>query len=245
MTEAQIAPNETVLTPDEFPDVSHLITEDDTPVDNWFSEKQMRLLTHPLYEGWAGPGEGRPFVMAANVGLYHSVNQPALVPSVFLSLDVTAPEDWWEKRHRVYFVWEFGKPPDVAIEIVSNTVGGELDEKMRRYARAAVPYYVVFDPLCQIQPERVQAYVLHLPQRIYTPIDTTRFDGVGLGLTLWTGEYEGRDDQWLRWQDADGQLIPTGQERVAEAEREIERERQRSDRLAAQLRALGVEPEDD
>ncbi len=33
----------------ESPDVSHLITEDDTPVDNLFSEKQQRLLTRPLY----------------------------------------------------------------------------------------------------------------------------------------------------------------------------------------------------
>ncbi len=31
------------------PDVSHLITEDDTPVDNFPSEKQQRLLTGCLY----------------------------------------------------------------------------------------------------------------------------------------------------------------------------------------------------
>ena len=30
------------------PVVDHLVTEDDTPVDNVFSEKQMRLLTEPL-----------------------------------------------------------------------------------------------------------------------------------------------------------------------------------------------------
>ena len=31
-----------------FPVVDHLVTEDDTPVDSFFSEKQMRLLTEPL-----------------------------------------------------------------------------------------------------------------------------------------------------------------------------------------------------
>ena len=31
------------------PDISHLITEDDTPVDNIFSERQMALLRTALY----------------------------------------------------------------------------------------------------------------------------------------------------------------------------------------------------
>ena len=38
------------------PDVSHLVTEDDTPVDNLFSERQMALLRETLYTSWAGPG---------------------------------------------------------------------------------------------------------------------------------------------------------------------------------------------
>ncbi|HMN31371.1 MAG TPA: hypothetical protein PKE45_24685 [Caldilineaceae bacterium] len=32
------------------PDTSHLITEDDTPVDNWCSEKNQRRLTGALYD---------------------------------------------------------------------------------------------------------------------------------------------------------------------------------------------------
>jgi hypothetical protein len=55
------------------PDVSHLITEDDTPVDNIFSEKQQRLLTSPLYDGWIGPGNERKFVAFANVGLFYAL----------------------------------------------------------------------------------------------------------------------------------------------------------------------------
>ncbi len=42
---------------------------------------------------------------------------------------------------------------------------------------------------------------------------------------------------WLRWYDQEGNLLLTGAERV-------EHERQRAERLAAQLRALGVEPQD-
>ena len=92
-------------------DVEALVTEDDTPVDNMPSEKQQRLLTEPLYSSWAGPGAGRRFLAAANVGVFAEARNPAIVPDVFLSLDVQVAADWWDKRHRSYFVWEFGKPP--------------------------------------------------------------------------------------------------------------------------------------
>ena len=36
------------------PDISHLVTESEEPVDNIISEKQMRLLTRPLYSSWQG-----------------------------------------------------------------------------------------------------------------------------------------------------------------------------------------------
>ena len=57
-------------------DIQCLITEDDTPVDNLPSEKQQRLLTEPLYSAWAGPGEGRTFLAAANVGIFAHLAQP-------------------------------------------------------------------------------------------------------------------------------------------------------------------------
>ena len=64
------------------PDVEHLITEDDTPVDNLFSEKQQRLLTDPLYASWPGPGTDRPFLAMANVGLFYSVERTPFVPDM-------------------------------------------------------------------------------------------------------------------------------------------------------------------
>ncbi len=109
---------------DLSPDISHLVTEDDTPVDNLFSETQQRLLCDCLYSSWSRPDGSRIFLVAANVGVFYAVHQPAIVPDVFLSLDVQAPQDWREKRNRTYFTWEFGKPPDVAIEIVSRPASG-------------------------------------------------------------------------------------------------------------------------
>jgi hypothetical protein len=59
---------------------------------------------------------------------------------------------------------------------------------------------------------------------------------VGLGLLLWEGTFEGVRSRWLRWCDAEGNLIPTAAEQA-------QAQRQRAERLASQLRALGIEPE--
>ena len=121
------------------PIVDHLVTEDDTPVDNFFSEKQMRLLTEPLHTSWNGPGQQRSFVAAANVGLFFAVHEPPLVPDMLLSTDVHLPADVHPKAHRSYFVWNYGKVPDVVVEVVSNREGGEDSGKLAAYAPSASP----------------------------------------------------------------------------------------------------------
>ena len=116
------------------PDISHLITEDDTPVDNIFSERQMALLRTSLYDSWPGPGDGRTYVAMANVGIFTMAEQTVLVPDLLVSLDVRAPDDPFLKINRSYFIWNYGKPPDVVVEIVSNAKGGAC-----RCARPAPP----------------------------------------------------------------------------------------------------------
>jgi Uma2 family endonuclease len=255
------------IPPELIPNVDDLITEDDTPVDNIFSEKQQRLLTESLYSSWAGPGEGRPFVVLANVGLFYGMYEPPLVPDVMLSLDVRLPSDPLFKRNRSYFIWEYGKQPDVVIEVVSNQKGGELSDKMREYERIRILYYVVFDPFEELGRIPFRLYELHVGNYVQ------RADGwleeIGLGLKLWQGAYEGVEAQWLRWSDRDGMLIPSGSERAdqeheradqeheraeqehqraelererAEQERErADQERERAERLAARLRELGID----
>lgn len=238
---AEILLEPTVLEVPEL-DISHLVTEDDTPVDNIFSEKQQRLSTEPLYSTWEGPpGEARPFAAMANVGLFYDVEEPAVIPDVLLSLDVRLPEDLWEKKHRSYFMWEYGKPPEVVIEIVSNRKGEELGKKRRLYARLGVAYYVVFDPAHQLSDDTLRVYERRGAQ--YMLKSDLWLPEVGLGLTLWVGEYEGQYQEWLRWCDADGHLILTGAERAQQEAQRAEQEAQRAERLAAQLRALGIEPQ--
>lgn len=71
-----------------------------------------------------------------------------------------------------------------------------------------------------------------------------------LFLGVWQGTRANRTGYWLRWWDAERNLLLWGSE-LAERERQraeqehqrAEQEHQRAERLAAQLRAAGIEPE--
>lgn len=220
------------------PDISHIVTEDDTSVDNFQSEKQQRLLVEPLYSSPVLPS---PFIVAANVGIFHALKQPPIVPDAFLSLGVAMPSDWSQKQNRSYFVWEFGKVPEVCIEVVSNREGEELTGKKAIYARIGVPYYAVFDPLEQLQSaselNESLLKVWALNAGAYTELAAPFWLGhVGLGLTLWEGEFEAVTGIWLRWCLQDGSLILTGKERA-------DREQQRANQLADRLRKMGIDPD--
>jgi hypothetical protein len=72
-----------------------------------------------------------------------------------------------------------------------------------------------------------------------------------LGLGVWFGNYKGCDRHWLRWYDADGNWIPTTEERELQERLAKEQERlakesalERADRLAQRLRELGINPDD-
>lgn len=215
-----------------LPDIRNLITEDDEPVDNLFSETQQRLLTEPLYSSWSG--NGRTFLAAANVGVFYLARNPAIVPDVLLSLDIEIPAGFWSQENQSYFLWEFGKPPDVVIEIVSKTVRSEDTEKKAIYARMRVGYYVILDPNKHLMPEALTIYRLNNFQ--YEAQSSSNLPALGLGLTFWEGQYEGKHDRWLRWVDDAGNLILTGKERA-------ENEKERADRLAEMLRQLGKNPD--
>jgi Uma2 family endonuclease len=227
--------------------------EDGKPVDNLFSEREMRLLVDSLYVSWPGPADGRNFVAMANVGMFYAQGEPPLVPDVLLSLGVKLG-DLSRKEHNTYFSWVMGKHPDVTIEIVSNKEGGEGDVKLEAYARLGISYYIIHDPLNKLGQGKLRVYGSH--EGKYRLLDKPWLQTIGLGLTLWRGEFEGVEEEWLRWQDRDGNVLLSGKEAAARlaqrAEQETQRaeqerqraeqERQRAERLAEQLRQLGVDP---
>lgn len=234
-------------------DISHLVIEDDNPVDNFQSEVQQRLLVEPLYSAEALPP---PFLAAANVGLFYKLKGDPVVPDVMLSLGVQRPDDFSQRRNRSYFVWEFGKVPEVCIEIVSNQEGDELklSQKSRRkgktltrrdlYAQIGVRYYAVFDPLRQIQGEdemdgallRVWSIVASGYRELTSESGMTsvgesiELEALGLGLALWEGPFEDEVTRlWLRWCDRNGQVIPTGAEGQKTAQQQAEAAQQQAE----------------
>ena len=249
-------------------DISHLVIEDDTPVDNFQSAQQQRLLVEPLYSSRALP---MPFVADANVGLFYKLKGDPIVPDVLLSLGIQRPEDFSPRQNRSYFVWEFGKVPEVCIEIVSNQEGDELtlSQKSRKkgktiskkeiYAQIGVRYYAVFDPLQQIQGrDEMDGALLRVwsiapegyteltpPEGISALSQSVWLNAVGIGLTLWQGQFEEEVTRlWLRWCDRNGQVIPTGAEGQEIERQGRQAEQGRAERLAARLRSLGINPDE-
>lgn len=259
-----------ILAKEDWPNTDHLITEDGQPVDGFYSERQMRLLAESLTASWK---PGRPFIVGANVGIFYINENPAIVPDVFVSVDVKTDPDYSSKAGKSYLLWNKGKPPDIVIEVVSNAEGNELTEKRRIYAQnVRAPYYVVWDPEEYLKGERLQVFILM--GRSYQPTPTAWFPELGLGLKPWQGEYAQSAGEWLRWIDGADNFLPCGEElfdlktsaemeadaarRKAEAatkqaegareqaeaaRKQSEMEKQRADRMAAKLRELGLDPD--
>ncbi|MEL7246166.1 MAG: Uma2 family endonuclease, partial [Cyanobacteria bacterium J06573_2] len=96
-----------------------------------------------------------------------------------------------------------------------------------------------------------QLRIYELVGRRFRENSETWLEQVELGLSLWSGEFEGRQDNWLRWCYQDGTVLPTGDERAQIAEKQAENEKQqkeqalsRAEILAQKLREMGVNPDD-
>jgi hypothetical protein len=161
---------------------------------------------------------------------------------------VQIPENWWEKNNRSYLVWNFGKFPELVLEIVSNKDGNELTKKLQIYEQMRVLYYIVYDPNQNLGGNILRIYTLG--GRHYLEMTDNWLEDIGLGITLWTGEFEGRNDSWLRWCDENGNILLTGDElakvaaeRAKNAEERAKNAEERAQLLAEKLKALGVDPD--
>ncbi len=248
----------------EEPDISHIEIDDGKPVDNIIAEKQHRLLVSSLYTNWK-PKE--KFVATTNVGVFYAVSKPPIVPDALISFGVDFPS--WEqfmshKKYRAYFVWVFGKPPDIVVEVVTNHKGDELTDKLKIYAEIRVPYYIVYDWIGIYGDPKVRVFKLNGAG--YVLKNDLNIDEYGLRVGLWNGAFESVEQgEWLRWYDADGNLLLTNEEwqaqttaqlnaekqraeeerqRAEEERQRAEEERQRAEKLAAKLRALGINPDE-
>lgn len=244
--------------PKNRPDYSHIITEYEEPVDDFISALERSLLVSPLYTSW---DTERDFVAHSNVGLFYELNTLPAVPDAMVIMDVVpiVSEDRSAKQSQTYMAWEYGKSPDIVIEVVSNLKVGELTDKVELYEKMGVPAYVVYDPFYMLSLDLITAFRRPWddPTAPYVQSDDLMYPEIGLGLTLWEGTYHQCTDQWLRWCTSDGELLSTGEEwgvwsrgrakarkRFENAVQErIKIEQEQAERYTQMLIAAGIDPD--
>ena len=211
-------------------DYESLITEDDTPVDNLFSERQQQLLADSLYTNWT---TSRIFMASANVGIYAIGSRIPIVPDMFLSMDVEPAEDIWAKQNRCYMVQVFGKPPELVVEVVSNTVGNERTIKFQQYEAMGVKYYIIFDPDRRIFKTRLHVYELKQDRYVAYHWQLIKkgvwFSDLDLGLNIQKRVYRKYDADFLVWYDNQGKILLPGEEKAKFEKNRADEEKNRAD----------------
>ncbi|KYF83975.1 hypothetical protein BE17_35115 [Sorangium cellulosum] len=225
------------------PGEDELPYDDGEPMESERHRAQMDLLIEVLQLFWSDRDD---VYVSGNMAIYFSELQAKKNdfrgPDVFVVLDTT------RRERKSWVVWqEDGRTPDVVIELLSDsTAAVDRGDKMRIYAKLLhVPEYYLFDPFSGT----LEAYALDRASRSYVPVlpeanGDVPSASLGLRLGVRQGIYRGLQVDWLRWLDAQGRVLPTGEEQARAAEEQAraaeEQARTASDeakRLAARLAA--------
>ncbi len=206
---------------------------DDEPVDNINQPSLAAALTESLENAGKLPANA---LTTTNYGICATVNQKMVVkaPDWAYVPSIRVPR---EEVKRSYTPRLQGDIPVVVIEFLSDTEGSEYSSKPTYppgkwffYERILeVPNYIIFEP----DAGELEVYQLDDSGRyqLQNPDVNNGYwiAQMELFLGVWQGTRENRTGYWLRWWDENGDLLLWGSERA--------------ERLAAQLRAAGIEPE--
>jgi Putative restriction endonuclease len=150
-------------------------------------------------------------------------------------------------------LWEEQVVPSFVLEVVSVTPGREYTSKLDDYARMGVLYYVIYSLEKVLHLGKPQDRTFRNSKRRRKPkleihkLVNGRYElqntnpfwmpEIGLGIGYERGNYSGVIRDWLYWYTSDNVRYPTPSE-------QIDRERTRSNKLAAKLRLLGIDPDE-
>ncbi|MBW4669445.1 MAG: Uma2 family endonuclease [Cyanomargarita calcarea GSE-NOS-MK-12-04C] len=224
-----------------------LIFDDGEPLESNRHRIAMNTLIRSLQEAWS---ERNDFFTGGNMFVYYNSaqarNRDFRGPDFFVVLDVDATVS-----RQGWVVWdEGGRYPDVIVELMSpSTAAVDTGIKKGIYERTfRTRDYFVFDPF---DPASLQGWRLDANFRYQSIAPNEQGWLWSETLGFWLGTWQGTIDReiavWLRFYDRAENLVPLPEEAyVAQAEEErqrAEQEKQRADRLAEQLRALGIDPQ--
>ncbi|HDN26255.1 MAG TPA: Uma2 family endonuclease [Thioploca sp.] len=213
-----------------LPPFDELACEDEIPMETEQHKLQMELLIDSLRlwldnmpNGYVG---GNMFVHYLTPNGHKAFKGPDIL--VVLDVPKGIRDSW--------VVWKEGKGPEVVIELLSKSTAtpDKNDKKTVYQNQLFVKNYFWFDPK---KPVDFAGFILQ--HGIYQPLSPDErgrliSQTLGLALARWNGIYKNANTTWLRWETLEGVLLPTPEEA----------ERQRAERLAKQLRSLGIEPEE-
>ena len=219
-----------------LPDHTQLPDSNGTFVKNWQEHPQSILLTDSIQPVLRKLHPDGQYFIGQDLGIYWRITEPpekgAEAPDWFYVPSV--PPTLNGKTRRSYVLWQEFIAPSIVLEFVSGNGAEERDKtpwkgKFWIYEQVIrTPFYGIYE----VNKASIEVYeliggqyqLLAANERGHYPITS-----MGVELGLWQSEYLAMDLPWLRWWDLQGNLLLTGEERA--------------NRLTAQLRALGVEPE--
>ncbi len=221
-----------------MPDASK-IESDEPEMESSLHYLQLSLLVACLEWLWR---DRNNFFIGASLTVYYSEQQ--LRNRDFRGPDFFLVKNTQKRPRWSWVVWqEDGKYPDVIIELLSESTA-KVDRNAKKILyqnRFRTPEYFWFDP------EDFELAGFRLIGQEYQPIVANESGRLWSQiLELYLGIYEGK----LRYFSQDGELVPTpeeaalqAQEQAQQAQEQAQQAQQRVERLADQLRALGIEPE--
>jgi Uma2 family endonuclease len=216
-----------------LPSTAELPCSDDTPVDNEDQNLLPNILLFLLKTIWA---ERMDWYFGVDMAIYHTTGEDPtipVVPDAFLSIGVERRKGG--KSRFSYATWEeAGVVPIFVLEMVSQTLRDEYDDKMNLYARLGVLYYVIYNPGLwgQKRKKKHQAFeVYKLVGGNYQlqPGDPYWMPEVGLGIGRCQVMSDNELQEQLAWFDETGDRYLTAEERAALERQRADLERQRAE----------------
>jgi Putative restriction endonuclease len=208
----------------------------DDPVDNILQPAIAAGLTEILHEAGLVSDNA---LTCTDYGIIATVDGKTIAkaPDWAYIAQITVPIEVVDRSYTPHLE---GEVPTIVLEFLSSTDGTEFSMKPANpmgkwyfYEQVLkVPYYGIFEPLSG----DFQVYKLNDAGRYDRLLieESGRYwiEPMQLSIAAWKGIRHQRMGYWLRFWDAEGNLLPWASEKRAEKEAEADRERQRADQEA-------------
>lgn len=175
--------------------------------------------------------------------MYYEEGNPrkSISPDIFVAFGIG------KKEHRIYKIWEEGKPPDFILEFASKgTYCNDLTRKVQLYAEIGIPEYFVYDVDRRYLPSPLLGFRLIGDDYVeIASLATGGLPSVTLGLEFHAlddnlGIYDPEAEAWLK---TSAERAEDAEERAEDAEERANQEADARHKAEAEVARLQEELE--